>query len=50
MLSVETSKLDIAAIPAIVAGGLAGIAFAKKPPQKAFKNLILVLPRPRRSN
>ncbi|MDR1622877.1 MAG: sulfite exporter TauE/SafE family protein [Synergistaceae bacterium] len=43
MLSVETLKLDIATIPIIVLGGLAGIVFAKKLPQEAFKKLILVL-------
>jgi uncharacterized membrane protein YfcA len=43
MLSVETLKLDIAVIPIIVAGGLAGIVFAKKLPQQAFRKLILVL-------
>jgi uncharacterized membrane protein YfcA len=42
MLSVETLKLDIAMIPVIVAGGLAGVAFAKKLPQKAFRKLVLV--------
>ena len=43
MLSVETLKLDIAVIPIIVLGGLAGVVFAKKLPQKAFRKLILVL-------
>ncbi|MDR1977429.1 MAG: sulfite exporter TauE/SafE family protein [Synergistaceae bacterium] len=43
MLSVETLKLDIVSIPMVVVGGLAGILFAKKLPQKAFKNLVLVV-------
>jgi uncharacterized membrane protein YfcA len=43
MISIETLKLDAAAIPIIVVGGLAGIVFAKKLPQKAFRKLILVL-------
>jgi uncharacterized membrane protein YfcA len=43
MLSIETLKLDIAAIPIILTGGVAGIFFAKKLPQKAFKKLVLLL-------
>ena len=43
MIRADTLKLDIAAIPMIVLGGVAGIALAKKLPQKAFKNAVLVL-------
>ncbi len=43
MIRADTLKLDIAAIPMIVSGGVAGIFLAKKLPQKAFKNAVLVL-------
>ncbi|MDR1048113.1 MAG: sulfite exporter TauE/SafE family protein [Synergistaceae bacterium] len=43
MMSAETLKLDAAMIPVTAAGGLAGILFAKKLPQEAFKKLVLAL-------
>ena len=41
-INLESLKLDVAAIPIVVLGGLAGIVFARKLPQKAFKNIVLV--------
>jgi uncharacterized membrane protein YfcA len=43
MMSAETLKLDAVMIPVTAAGGLAGILFAKKLPQEAFRKLVLVL-------
>lgn len=43
MITPETLKLDIAALPFLLAGGAAGIVIAKRIPQRAFKTLILIL-------
>ncbi|MDR1730719.1 MAG: sulfite exporter TauE/SafE family protein [Synergistaceae bacterium] len=42
-ISLQTLKLDVAAIPAIALGVLAGFILAGKIPQKAFKNVICLL-------
>jgi uncharacterized membrane protein YfcA len=43
MLSVQVLKLDLAALPVTALGCAAGIVFAKKLSQKAFKNIVLTL-------
>ncbi len=42
-INAATLKLGAAAIPAVLLGGVAGIFFARKLPQKAFKNIVLAL-------
>lgn len=43
MIDARTLSLDAAALPLVVLGGIAGRLFAKKVPQRAFKNLVLLL-------
>ena len=42
-ISADTLKLNIIAIPIVALGAFVGFKFAKKIPQKAFENVILVL-------
>jgi uncharacterized membrane protein YfcA len=42
-ISVDTLKLDVAAIPVIALGAFAGFLVAKKISQKAFKNVVFTL-------
>ncbi|MDR1873791.1 MAG: sulfite exporter TauE/SafE family protein [Synergistaceae bacterium] len=43
IINARTLKLDLLAIPVIIPGCAAGVFFAKKLPQKAFKNVVLAL-------
>ena len=43
MIDARTLKLNLASLPLIALGGLLGFVFAKKIPQKAFKDVVLLL-------
>lgn len=43
MITPDTLKLCVAALPIIVIGGAMGVLVAKRIPQKSFKNLVLAL-------
>ncbi|NLL37092.1 MAG: TSUP family transporter, partial [Fretibacterium sp.] len=43
MIDLRTLKLNLAALPLILLGGFAGFVFAKRIPQKTFRDIVLLL-------